>query len=299
MFLCGHINARSLINNFNIFREHLQDAQYDILGISETWLHAGIADNMVTVDKYIVIRHDRLTRAGGVAVYLKEGLNFSVIFQECRDYIEQHIWVEVRLQNKSLIVGNVYRPPNGDINMFVSYLEDILADFYTKFDSIIIMRDFNINMLNFERNISNLLTDVTDTFNLKQIISEPTRITNTSSSLIDLIFCNFDVKSSGTRDIEISDHMLVYCNFDISKSESQVYNFIYRQINNINKAQFLNDIENIPWEIMYRLEDIENKVDFFTNNILEILNFHAPIRKVIGKKKPYQPWITPNIRLDR
>jgi hypothetical protein len=119
----------------------------------------------------------------------------------------------------------------------------------------------------------------------------------TGSSLIDLIFTNFDVKQSGTRDVAISDHLLVYCDFDFGPTECPVYNFSYRQIDNINKEQFIRDIENLPWHLMYRMAQIDSKVDFFTDGILEVINIHAPLKKVTGKTRPYQPWITHNIRL--
>lgn len=295
MFLCGHINARSLLNGFDIFKGHLRDCQYDILGVSETWLHAGIAQNILNIDEFTFIRQDRCNRGGGVGVYIKNTLKFNTVFQECRDYIE-HIWVEVRANKKNILVGNIYRPPNTDINCFVSYLEDILADFCTKFDSIIILGDFNVNMLNLNSSISLSLLNTVEAFNFKQIISEPTRITNTGSTLIDLIFCNFSVNHSGVKDIEISDHMLIFCYLDLGETEAKTYNFIYRQIHNIDMVQFLHDVANLPWGVMYRMGDIENKVNFFTDSILDIFNIHAPLKKVKGKKRPYQPWFTPNIR---
>ena len=52
--------------------------------------------------------------------------------------------------------------------------------------------------------------DVSD--GLKQLITEPTRITRSSSSLIDLIFTNQPdlVSFSGVSHVGISDHSLVY-----------------------------------------------------------------------------------------
>jgi len=296
MLSCGHINARSLLNNFNIFKDHLNEFKYDILGVSETWLHAGIADNTLSFGDYIFVRQDRPSRAGGVGVYFKNSLDFKVVLQECNAFME-HIWVEIKVGKKSLIVGNVYRPPSSDMDDFVSGLEDILADFYTKFDCIILMGDFNVNMLNFDSKNTNLLINLTESFDLRQVISEPTRITMAGYSLIDLIFSNVDVKQSGTRDVVISDHLLVYCDIDFGVTECHVYNFTYRQLDNINKEQFFRDIESLPWHLMYRMAEIDSKVDFFTDAILQVINTHAPLKKVTGKTRPYQPWITPNIRL--
>ena len=50
-------------------------------------------------------------------------------------------------------------------------------------------------------------------FNLQQIIGEPTRITNTSKSLIDHILCNIqdNIVQSGTISIGLGDHFLTFC----------------------------------------------------------------------------------------
>ena len=60
-------------------------------------------------------------------------------------------------------------------------------------------------------------------YNLSQIISQPTRITNTSKTLLDLCFTNYSdkVRLSGTHSLGKSDHSLIYL---IRKSSCQVIN---------------------------------------------------------------------------
>ena len=88
MFLCGHINARSLLNNFDGFVDHLSNFEYDLLGVSETWLHRGINDNVLKINNYTVLRQDKDTRAGGLVVYLKQCFDFRVVLSECKDFLE-------------------------------------------------------------------------------------------------------------------------------------------------------------------------------------------------------------------
>lgn len=63
----------------------------------------------------------------------------------------------------------------------------------------------------FDSDTRKLLT-ITDVYGLQQLITEPTRITETSATLIDLIFtnCPDKVLCSGVRHIGISDHSMVY-----------------------------------------------------------------------------------------
>ena len=55
------------------------------------------------------------------------------------------------------------------------------------------------------------LLNITDNYNLKQLITEPTRITPYSSTLIDVIFTNIadNTTCSGVSHIGISDHRLI------------------------------------------------------------------------------------------
>ena len=63
--------------------------------------------------------------------------------------------------------------------------------------------------MNLDSNTTNSLTQIADTFNLTQLINVPTSISNTKTSLIDFIFCNFENVDVGVRDIKISDLVLV------------------------------------------------------------------------------------------
>ena len=56
------------------------------------------------------------------------------------------------------------------------------------------------------------LLEISDLYGLKQLINEPTRVTESSSTLIDLIYTNYTdmVGCSGVSHIAIGDHSLVY-----------------------------------------------------------------------------------------
>ena len=76
-----------------------------------------------------------------------------------------------------------------------------------------IVGDMNCNLLDTELNAhSRRLVDIMDIYQLKQIIKEPTRVTNNTSSLIDLFVTNNPqkLKTSGVIRIGISDHYVIY-----------------------------------------------------------------------------------------
>ena len=110
-----------------------------------------------------------------------------------------------------LLVTTWYRPPNIPIEKFQEF-EKLLQyiDLEDK-ESIILgdcdlipefTNDCNTNKLNF----------VTNMYQYKQLIQEPTRITRNTKSLIDHLFTNKpeNIILTGVSKIAISDHYLIY-----------------------------------------------------------------------------------------
>ena len=75
-----------------------------------------------------------------------------------------------------------------------------------------LLGDINCNLaVSRYDNDTRKLVSITDVYGLHQLINEPTRITETSQTLIDLIYTNCPDKivCSGVRHIGISDHSIV------------------------------------------------------------------------------------------
>ncbi|KAF2897831.1 hypothetical protein ILUMI_08345 [Ignelater luminosus] len=52
----------------------------------------------------------------------------------------------------------------------------------------------------------------------------------------------------------------------------------------------------LPLHHIYDIENIDNKVQYFNDSLLNLVNIHFPLKQSIFSKNP-QPWITPNIKL--
>nr|CAH7755017.1 unnamed protein product [Callosobruchus chinensis] len=79
----------------------------------------------------------------------------------------------------------MYRPPHGNVLDGIECLDDLLPGVVTEYDNIIILGDLNINFLIQDNKVSQCFKS----YGLTQIIVEPTRITETSITLLDPIFC--------------------------------------------------------------------------------------------------------------
>ena len=72
-----HLNIRSLWRNQHEFFMHFNG--FDIIALSETWLHFNIPDCLIVQPGYSTMRQDRLTepnanvksKGGGLIVYVK------------------------------------------------------------------------------------------------------------------------------------------------------------------------------------------------------------------------------------
>ena len=93
-------------------------------------------------------------------------------------------------RSKPFVVVTWYRPPDSPIGIFTPFghLIEILdlenIEYY-------LMGDLNCDMIatRYDNDTCKLM-NITDVYGLQQLITEPTRVTQTSSTLIDVIYTN-------------------------------------------------------------------------------------------------------------
>ena len=102
------------------------------------------------------------------------------------------------------------------------------------------MGDINCNLLSQDYDTyTSELVNIFDIYGLTQMITEPTRITPVSQTLIDLCITNYPEKisSSGVLPLGISDHSLIYIVRKIAYPIRQLQKLLEEEISNILKAQ--------------------------------------------------------------
>jgi hypothetical protein len=179
-------------------------------------------------------------------------------------------------------------------------LYECLVGIYAKYEHTILLGDFNINLLDMEAPATKFLFDsFIEPFSLTQLIEQPTRITNTSSTLIDLILVNKpqNVLFSGTCDAPgISDHSFTYLVYSLKKEKFKPYTITRRDFKNIDIIKFNEEVEFMPWENVMCVSDINSKVTILENLINSVMDKHAPFKTFTITKKGSTPWINDNIR---
>ena len=296
-FKLANLNVRSLVAHFPEFCEVIRDNSFDIVCVTESWLKPEIASDLVQIQGYKLIRRDRLDRAGGgVAMYIRNEYNieqYSLL--TCDGGSLENLWISIRInRTTNMLVGVVYRPPACSVNESVTRYHAILSEVAPVFDYIVVTGDMNVDM----SDLGNPVSECFDSYDLTQIIDEPTRVTRTTSTLLDPIFINNTgvVKKHGILNTDlISDHSLVFCELSLASCSSIQKMYTYRCYKHFIEHDFYEDMNRVNWDDIYYLNDLNSKINSITENIIGLFDVHAPVRTV-RLSKPPAPWLTETLK---
>lgn len=156
---------------------------------------------------------------------------------------------------------------------------------------VVLVGDLNMDRLNPNEREGKILKDLEEVNNLRCMISEPTRITPSSSTLLDVILTNTPelFRKCGVYDPAISDHNLVYgiIKENVCKCTSKVITF--RDLKNTDLEQLNRDLLNAPWQVAEIFNDIDDKYDYWSGLFESVVDAHATMKrkKVREKDTPY------------
>lgn len=293
----AHINAQSLTDDFHEFRDHVISHNYDIVVVTETFLNTNISDDLIQIANYTLMRKDRATFGGGVAIYIKTFLNFRPIATvDIPDY--EQLWVLIIIDKHKFAVGGVYLPHKSRYRNFLDIFEENLSNLLPAHDDILCLGDFNIDLFKFDATETVQYVSMLDAFGLTQLIKDPTRITSTSATLIDhILTTNLDIiANSGTRAIHtFSDHELIYCSIHIKLPKQPPIEHTFRDFSNFDIEGFQQCLRSAQLHRVLDLPNINDKIHYFNECILGIFDIFAPLKTSIFRK-PKAPWLTDVIR---
>ena len=134
-------------------------------------------------------------------------------------------------------------------------------------------------------------------FNFSQIISDVTRVSKTSSSVIDLILVSdFDkISQSGVLNIGISDHCVIYCTRKILKTTLNSHNTVkIMSMKNYNKDTFQLNLLNVDLSSVVCSDNVTQSWENFKAILMSAIDNIAPVKEVRIKQRT-EPWINNEI----
>ena len=189
--------------------------QWDVIGLAETWLDEE-SEKGLTLQGFSAVCASRKQKGGGgVAVLVRDGLTYRER-PDLGTFIEgqfESVFIEVIRGGgcKNDVVGVVYRPPGGSAQGFREEMGRALTGI-RGLDGYI-MGDFNVDLL--KADTHGPTSDFMEGFMSRgyyPLISLPTRLTDTTATLIDNIWTNNlrETMVSGLVTVRISDHLPAY-----------------------------------------------------------------------------------------
>ena len=275
----------------------MQSQTLDLLALSETRLDNTFTDSAVSIDGYTLIRRDRCRGGGGVAMYVRNVIDFK-IRSDLSDPDLEFLCIEIQKPKaKPFLISNWYRPPNSPIELSDKF-EVLLAKIEAENVESNILGDINCDMMAVTpANETRHLIELCELFQYTQLIKEPTRVISSTKSLIDLFLTNEPVKfaTSCVSPIGCSDHSLIYVSRKLTCPRSIPRIIESRQYKNFVTDDFVNDMALVPWDIIEQIDNPTGAWEVWKQSFLAVANLHAPVKKR-RVRNSNAPWLTPEIK---
>ena len=216
-------------------------------------------------------------------------------------YLES-CFIEIKLQNKKLCVGSMYRPPNTDDKKFNVLSECMFKKLKSHNCEIIIGTDHNLGFLKNDKHyqtqlfLKNILSN-----EMIPCITHPTRITKSSTTLIDNIIISrsiFDIQRCGVVLSDISDHFPCVMTWPNAFLKKKSYIEIdFKKIDPKNYHKIKSDL-CLDWsQLLSKTNNVDTNFQLFHNKLLSVLDAYTEERciRVSYKKINKEPWITKGV----
>lgn len=284
-----HLNiqsAKSKQTNFETFLYDI-DCPLDIIMLTETWCQND--NDVLSLEGYQNFYLNRTTkRGGGLSILVKDMTcelvsRFSVITED---------YEVLSISSDSSIFTVVYRPPAGNPLAFFRYLEDYLTYVTDQKYHTFVGGDFNIDMSS-NYFLKTRFTMLLDGYGFSNFIGVPTRVTEHSSTILDLFLTNYDplLLTACVVNSDISDHMPIY--LAVKRSiHARDQKRTFRRVSYGAMIAFQEDIVKNNWDFVFSYTDPNEAYNAFFDRLLSLYTLRFPVVTKVISKKLRKPWMS-------
>ena len=304
-----HANLRSIRTNLVEFENYLQllHIEFRIIGVTDTWLNES-SRWLYGMNNYEFIENHRTDKTGGgVGLFVRDNISFLKrpdleIFNEYNESIFIEIEKTVFGMEKNVIIGVIYRPPNTDINTFNDQFATIMENIKQEEKICYLMGDYDINLLNVESHgPTSDFNDIMYSNGFIPLITRPTRVTESTATLIDNIFTNrldsqFGGIMQGILLTDISDHYPIFHIDNNIKYKNVNIKISRRSYSNKNKNNFSDLITRTEWANIFTAMNTQEAFRLFHNKVKEIHDKCFPVQTISKTYNTRKPWLTDSLR---
>ena len=187
---------RSMKKNFENFKDfyYALNLRFSIICLSETW-----ADDIFRKNSFYQLKNCNVIhqirngcKGGGLCIFVHESLCYNIR----KGYGAKTLAVETdSKRSKNIVLNVIYRQPNGDLKVSENYFNDSFSKNERNDKKIILVGDFNINVLNFENNkkVEKFLNQVFS-HNMIPTINKTTRVIRNIRSFHNKCSCRYSIQ---------------------------------------------------------------------------------------------------------
>jgi hypothetical protein len=224
------------------------------------------ADSQLNIPNYHFFRKDaKYPGHTGMGVYVQNDiLNYVSRRLDLETEGVECMWFQFKRSDKDtpLLIGFVYRNPASLYSWYDDFvvMMDGIANRHPK-ANYILMGDFNIDLFKPQPSWESTFS----LYGLKQLVTEPTRVTPTSSTLLDHIYTNNENYIVNVRlsDASVSDHSPILCTWSCKSPKNNKANhttIVYRCFKKFDHSNFLSDLNCADFSPVYNCSNSNDAV---------------------------------------
>lgn len=300
-------NCRGWRTAQDVIETFLSDSDTDILGLCETFLDDFSIENIHVKDYQFFHIGRKRQKQGGLGVLIKNcipariridflPMNIEMIFESCV--------VECSFpNNRKFLIAVIYRTPSSSQIEFKNHFESMLDKLASLNTPYLVMGDFNIDLMKLlsadqnriDRNILQFLEGPLS-YGLNPVCFVPSRIADTSFSLIDNIFSPYSAVNTFIIPDDSSDHCIIMSDFLINFPHNKKNQTKRRDFSHKNVLRLKEGLGDVDWSPVIDEKDPNQSLDKFYYIMNEKLDLFCPYKSPRGKKlTPKKPWINESL----
>ena len=203
----------------------------------------------------------------------------------------------INCKHSYVAVACVYRSPSTSVSDCLVEFRGIISALTSITKHIVIVGDININLFASSTAGISSYTDLLSDFQLSQHVTAPTRVTESSATLIDHLLTTPSLAVSRSyQTIGLSDHCCQVLEVDIPVVRPPVHYVSVRSFRKCPWDEVKQSLSTAPWHVMDIYDDINDMWDFLISILFQCLDTYAPSHTVpIKSSRHATPWITPDL----
>lgn len=240
-------------------------------------------------------------KCGGVTILIQKKIIFSIENKYAikNDSIENCV-IKIKSKNRDIYISGIYKHPGLSISHFMKYIKQHIINI-PKTADLIISGDVNIDLTKLDDDvIIKNYADKIKSLNCTQLVNLPTRITSTTSTLIDHTYYRsnrFTDIRTGVFINKISDHQCTFIKVNANANLNAQKTEAARIINQRNIDTFKNLIQREM--VAFNIDDPTKTTDIkwceFTSIMTKNFNSAFPLKEISINRLKNKAWVTRSI----